>query len=169
MQLETTSSEYWTNFVNEQKDEQDIGYFFEVDLKYPEHLHDLHDAYPLAPEHVEIKEEMLSDYQKTLAQDLGIKIGGRKLCLTLNDKKNYICHYRNLKLYLKLGLEITKVSNVLQFNQSPWVREYIELNTKMRKKAKNDFEKNFAKLMNNSFFGKSNIILLFFIINLYFR
>ena len=112
-----------------------------MDLKYPEHLHDLHDAYPLAPEHVEIKEEMLSDYQKTLAQDLGIKIGGNKLCLTLNDKKNYICHYRNLKLYLKLGLEITKVSNVLQFNQSAWVREYIVLNTKMRKKAKNDFEK----------------------------
>ena len=132
-----------------------------MDLEYPEELHDLHDAYPLAPEHVEIKEEMLSDYQKTLAQDLGIKIGGRKLCLTLNDKKNYICHYRNLKLYLELGLEITKVSNVLQFNQSAWVREYIVLNTKMRKKAKNDFEKNFAKLMNNSFFGKSNIILLF--------
>ena len=162
--LETTSPEYWTNFVNEQKDEQDIGYFFEVDLKYPEHLHDLHDAYPLAPEHVEIKEEMLSDYQKTLAQDLGIKIGGRKLCLTLNDKKNYICHYRNLKLYLKLGLEITKVSNVLQFNQSPWVREYIVLNTKMRKKAKNDFVKNFAKLMNNSFFGKCNIIIIIIII-----
>ena len=168
--LETTSPEYWTNFVNEQKDEQDIGYFFEVDLKYPEHLHDLHDAYPLAPEHVEIKEEMLSDYQKTLAQDLGIKIGGRKLCLTLNDKKNYICHYRNLKLYLKLGLEITKVSNVLQFNQSAWVREYIVLNTKMRKEAKNDFVKNFAKLMNNSFFGKCNIIIIIIIIIiLYFR
>merc|ERR1712208_174577 len=102
---------------------------------------------------------MLSDYQK----DLGIQIGGTKLCLTLQDKKGYICHYRNLKLYLELALKITKVSSVLQFNQSPWVREYIELNTEMRKKAKNNFEKNFAKLMNNSFFGEYIIIIIIII------
>ena len=101
--METTSPEYWTEFVNEQEDEQDKGYFFEVDLEYPQELHDLHDAYPLAPEHVEIKEDMLSLYQKKLAQDSGIKIGGTKLCLTLQDKKGYICHYRNLKLYLELS------------------------------------------------------------------
>ena len=103
--METTSPEYWTEFVNEQEAEQDKGYFFEVDLEYPQELHDLHDAYPLAPEHVEIKEDMLSLYQKKLAQDSGIKIGGTKLCLTLQDKKGYICHYRNLKLYLELGLK----------------------------------------------------------------
>ena len=97
---------------------------------------------------------MLSDHQRKLAKDLDVKIGGKKLCLTLQDKKNYICHYRNLKLYLKHGLIITKVTEVLQFNQSPWVRDYIELNTKLRKEAGNNFEKNFAKLMNNSFFGK---------------
>ena len=54
---------------------------------------------PLAPEHDEIKESMLSDYQKKLAKDLDVKVGGRKLCLTLQDKKHYICHYRNLKYY----------------------------------------------------------------------
>ena len=131
----------WESFIKSQENEQDKGYFLKVDLEYPKELHDLHDTFPCAPEHVEIKEEMLSDYQKKLAQDLGIKIGRKKLCFTLQVKKGYICHYRNLKLYLELGLKITKVSNVLQFNQSPWVREYIELNTEMRKKAKNNFEK----------------------------
>ena len=143
-----------TQFVNSQKDEQKTGYFLQFDIEYPIEIHDKHDAYPLAPEHVEIKEGMLSDHQRKLAKDLDVKIGGKKLCLTLQDKKNYICHYRNLKLYLKHGLIITKVTEVLQFNQSPWVRDYIELNTKLRKEAGNNFEKNFAKLMNNSFFGK---------------
>ena len=152
--LDTTSPEYWTNFVNNQEDEQDKGYFFEVDLEYPQELHDKHDAYPLAPEHVTIKESMLSDHQRKLAKDLDVKIGGKKLCLTLQDKEGYICHYRNLKLYLKHGLKITKVRDVLKFDQSPWVRSYIELNTKLRREAGNTFEKNFAKLMNNSFFGK---------------
>ena len=96
----------------------------------------------------------MSDYQKELGEKLGVKYGGKKLCLTLQDKKNYICHYRNLKLYLKHGLIITKVTEVLQFNQSPWVRDYIQLNTDLRKEAGNNFEKNFANLMNNSFFGK---------------
>ena len=147
--LDTTSPEYWTNFVNNQEDEQDKGYFFEVDLEYPQELHDKHDAYPLAPEHVTIKESMLSDHQRKLAKDLDVKIGGKKLCLTLQDKEGYICHYRNLKLYLKHGLKITKVRDVLKFDQSPWVRSYIELNTKLRREAGNTFEKNFAKLMNN--------------------
>ena len=85
--LDTTSPEYWTKFVNEQQDQQDLGYFFDVDLEYPKELHDLHDAYPLAPEHMEIKESMLSDHQRKLAKDLELKIGGNKLCLTLHDKK----------------------------------------------------------------------------------
>ena len=88
-----------------------------MDLKYPKELHDPHDQYPLAPEHVEIKREMLSNDQKKLAEDLDIKVGGKKLCLTLCDKKEYICHYRNLKFYLEKGLKIEKVRRVLQFNQ----------------------------------------------------
>ena len=55
--------EYWSNFVLKQEVCQDTGYFFEVDLEYPKELHDTHDQYPLAPEHIEIQESMLSDYQ----------------------------------------------------------------------------------------------------------
>ena len=155
VELYTESPEFWTNFVLQQEDYQDTGYFFEVDLEYPEELHDTHDQYPLAPEHLEIKEEMLSNYQKKLAKDLNIKVGGSKLCLTLLDKKEYICHYRNLKLYLKKGMKIKKVRRVLQFQQSPWIKPYIDLNTRLRQEAKNKFQQNFAKLMNNSFFGKT--------------
>ena len=81
------SAEFWTEFVLSQKDEQDEGFMFEVDLEYPHHLHDLHDNYPLAPEHLNITEEMLSPYQKKLARDLNAKLGGKKLSTTLMDKK----------------------------------------------------------------------------------
>ena len=155
LKLETECPRFWTNFVLQQKDCQDTGYFFEVDLEYPKELHDTHDQYPLAPEHLEIKEEMLSDFQKGLAKDLNVKVGGTKLCLTLLDKKEYICHYRNLKLYLEKGLKIKKVRKVLEFQQSPWIKPYIDLNTRLRQEAQNKFEQNFAKLMNNSFFGKT--------------
>ena len=83
---------------------------------------------------------MLSDHQRKLAKDLDVKIGEKKLCLTLQDKKDHICHYRNLKLYLKHGLKITKVIEVLKFDQSPWVRDYIQLNTKLRIEAGNNLD-----------------------------
>ena len=155
MKMKSECLQYWRNFILQQNDYQENGFFFEVDLEYPEHLHDNHDQYPLAPEHLEIKEEMLSEFQRKLAANLNVKVGGEKLCLTLMNKKNYICHYRNLKFYLEKGMKLKKVHRVLQFNQSPWIRDYIQLNTRLRQEAKNKCEQNFAKLMNNSFFGKT--------------
>ena len=145
----------WTDKIQALKDEQETGYFFEVDLEYPQHLHEKHDNFPLAPEHLNIQGDMLSPYQKDLAKDLGVKVGGEKLCLTLNDKIKYICHYRNLKMYLKMGLKLKKVHRVLEFKQSQWLKTYIVKNTELRQSSDNKFEENFFKLMNNSFFGKT--------------
>ena len=80
-----------------------------MDLEYPKEIHDLHDTFPCAPEHLIIEEEMPSEYQKELGEELGVKYGGKKLCLTLNEKEKYVLHYRNLKQYLGLGLKLKKV------------------------------------------------------------
>ena len=65
-------------------------------------------------------------------------------------------HYRDLNLYIKLGMKITRVHRILEFNEKPWMESYIQLNTEMRKNAKSAFEKDFYKLMNNSVFWQSN-------------
>ena len=98
----------------------------------------------------------MSPYQKEIARELNLsKDKTEKLLLTLRDKKNYVLHYRNLQLYLKLGVKLKKVHNALAFDQKDWMEPYIRLNTELRKKATSDFGKNFFKLMNNSVFGKT--------------
>ena len=143
------------DYIKNLKDDSPIGYIMEVDLEYPDHLHDLHDQYSLCPQHLDIQEHQLSDHQKKLAAELNCKIGGKKLCLTLENKKNYITHYRLLRQCLRLGMKLTKVHRVLQFNQSPWVKPYIEKNTRLRQTATCKAEEDLPKLMNNSFFGKT--------------
>ena len=128
----------------------------EVDLEYPQELHDIHNDYPVAPEKVKVSNNMLSPYCKKIAEKYNISIGlVSKLIPTLRDKKEYVLHYRNLQLYLDLGLKIKKVHRVLKFDQSPWLKQYIDFNNEKRKHAKNSFEKDFFKLMNNSVFGKT--------------
>ena len=128
----------------------------EVDLKYPQDLHNFHNDYPLAPEKVKVTDSMLSNYSKRIAYKYNISTGlVYKLIPTLSNKEKYVLHYRNLQLYIDLGLKVSKVHRVLEFNQSPWLKQYIAFNTEKRKNAKNAFEKEFFKLMNNSVFGKT--------------
>ena len=101
--------ENWAEFILQQQDEQEEGYFLEVDLDYPEELHNIHDNYPCAPEKMKIEERYLSDHQKHLGKKCGANYKIEKLCLTLNSKEKYILHYRNLKQYLHLGLKLSKV------------------------------------------------------------
>ena len=134
----------------------DKGLILEVDLEYPQELHNLHNDFPLGPEKIKVDKNMLSDYCKQIADKFNISSGlVHKLIPTLNNKEKYVLHYRNLQLYLSLGLKLKKIHRVLQFDQSPWLKQYIDFNTQKRTLAKNSFEKDFFKLMNNSVFGKT--------------
>ena len=140
------------------KDDSDIGYFVECSLIYDEDLHELHNDYPLAPEKMTVDESYYSDQQKYILEKLDYKpCKSSKLIPNLKNKDNYVCHYRNLKFYVEQGLIIdrTKPIKILQFNQKPFMKEYIDFNTEKRSKSKNDFEKDFYKLMSNAVFGKT--------------
>ena len=119
-----------------EKKDTNQGFIFEVDLDYPSSLWKSHNDYPLAPEKVKI--------DKT-----------EKLICSFLPKKHYVLHYKNLKQYLEEGMILKKVHRGIKFVQSPWMEPYIRKNTDLRKDAKNTFEKDFFKLMNNSVFGKT--------------
>ena len=112
------------------------GYLLEVDVKYPKELHDLHNDLPFMCQKMKINKV-------------------EKLVPNLYDKKKYVIHIRALDQALKHGLVLEKVHRVIVFNQSAWLKPYIDFNTKLRTQAKNDFEKDFFKLMNNAVFGKT--------------
>ena len=78
-----------------------------------------------------------------------------KVIANLHDKTEYAIHIRNLKQALNDGLVLKKVHRVIKFNQNAWLKPYIDMNTDLRKKAINDFEKYFFKLLNNAVFGKT--------------
>jgi len=137
-------------------DDSSIGFIIECDLIFPPHIHDKLKEFPPCPENICPKTEWLSEFQKGLLKSNGMKAcKNSKLIPHLMEHKNYCIHYTNLKFVVGLGVEIGKVHNIISFNQKPWLKQYIDFNTEKRKKAKNDFEKDFFKLMNNAVFGKT--------------
>ena len=117
-------------------EKEGVGCWLEVNLEYPDELHDHHNGYPLAHEKMKVKKV-------------------EKLIPNLSHKTNYVVHYKALLLYKKLNLKITKIRRGIKFKERAWLKEYIDKNTKLQAKAKNDFEKDSFKLMNNSVCGKT--------------
>ena len=129
-------SKFNETFIRNYDENRDQGYFLEVDVEYPKELFDLHKDLPFLPESKKVNKV-------------------EKLICSVEDKEKNVMHIRVLKQALNHGLVFRKVHRVIQFNQKDWLKPYIDLNTKLRKEAKNDFEKDFLKLMNNSVFGKT--------------
>jgi hypothetical protein len=148
-------------------DDSDIGYVVECDLRFPVELHDKFKEFPPCPETLTPNTKWMSEFQKgmlsrhndtiskKLARGEDVDVGCNKLIPHLMEHKNYCIHYRNLKFIKELGVEIGDVYNIVSFKQKAWLKDYIDFNTDKRTKAKNEFEKDFFKLMNNAVFGKT--------------
>ena len=123
-------------FIKHYDENSDKGYILEVDVKYPRKLHDLHSDLPFFPKRMKIDKS-------------------KKLVCNLRNKKKYVVDIKALKQALNHGLKLKKVHRIIEFNQEAWLKPSIDMNTELRKIAKNDFEKDFFKLMNNAVFGKT--------------
>lgn len=119
-------------------DDSDYGYILEVDLEYPNHLHDAHCELPFCVE------KLAPPGSKS-----------KKLIANLYCKYCYVIHYIHLKECLKQGLILKKIHRVITFRQQSFLKKYIDLNTSLRQASKSDFEKDYFKLLNNSIFGKT--------------
>ena len=134
-------------------DDSDIGYFVEVDLIYPDNIKGKTKYLPFAPVNKKINPDNYNDYMKKIKPDTYIQTS--KLICDWSDKKNYLVHYRVLKFYVRHGMIVDKVHEIISFKQSRWLERYINFNTQKRNQAVNDFEKDFYKLLNNAFYGKT--------------
>ena len=138
------------------KSNSSTGYILEVDLEYPQELHDIHNDYPLAPEKINIPKEWLPDYSLEIANAHNITTGTvKRLVPNLMKKNNYVIYYRNLKQFLELGMELKKRHKVLKFKQKDWMKSYIDFNTQKRKEATSEAFKNHFELLNNAVYGKT--------------
>ena len=130
------SNKIYEDFIKNYNENNDKGYILEVDVKYPKRLHELHSDSPFLSERMEVNK-------------------CKKLVCNLFNKKKYVVHINTLKQALNHGLKLKKIHRVIKFNQKEWLKPYIDMNTELRKVAKNDFEKDLFKLMNNSVFRKT--------------
>ena len=101
--------------------DSDIGFFIEVDLTYPNNIKEKTKNFPFTPENKKINPDNFSDYMKEIKPDTYIQT--KKLICDFSDKKNYLVHYRMLKFYVRHGMTVDKVHNVISFRQSRWLEK----------------------------------------------
>ena len=140
------------------KDDNERGYIFQVDLEYPKEIHDTHNQYPLCPERKKVCTNWLSSFQLELKDKLKVSDDQvDKLITDLSDKHNYTLHYKNLQLYINLGMRVKKIHKCLSYKSEAWLKDYIVDNSLLRQKAKankDTFKANIYKIKNNGVFGK---------------
>ena len=133
-------------------DDNEIGSFLEVDLKYPDNIKEKTKHFQFCPENKKINPDKYIDYMKKMKPKSYMK-SKKLICYWTNKKKNLV-HNRMLKFYVRHGMVVEKVHEIMSFKQSKWLESYISFNTQKRNKAKIDFEKYFFKLLVNAAFGK---------------
>ena len=142
----------WLEEILNTPDDSEIGYFLEVDLKYPDNIKQKTKYFPFCPENKKIDPNKYNEYMNTIKPENYTK--SKKLICDWTDKKKYLIHYRMLKFYVRHGMIVEKIHEIISFKQSKWLESYISFNTQKRNRAKNDFEKDFFKLLVNAAFGK---------------
>ena len=142
----------WLDEILNTPDDSDIGYFLEVDLKYPDNIKEKKKNFPFCLENEKIDLDKNNDCMNKIKPRNYTK--SKKLICEWTDKKKYLIHYRLIKFYVRHGMVVEKIHEILSFKQSRWLEKYITFNAQKRNKAKNDFEKDFFKLLVNGAFGK---------------
>ena len=142
----------WLDEILNTPDDNEIGYFLEVDLKYPDDIKEKTRYFPFWPENKKINPDKYNEYMNSIKPENYTK--SKKLICDWTDKKKYLIHYRMLTFYVRNGMVVEKIQEIISFKQSKWLESYIGFNTQKRNKAKNDFEKDFFKLLVNAAFGK---------------
>ncbi|CAH1767592.1 11897_t:CDS:1, partial [Entrophospora sp. SA101] len=147
----------WLETIQKTKSDASRGYFVNIKAHFPIGTHDKLKDLPPAVENIAVKRDWLSYHNKEQIKKLDNNrfSSTKKLVTHLGPRDNYVIHYLELQYYVKLGLVIDEVYEILSFEQTNWLAPYIKFNTEMQQKAVNDFEKNFFKLMNNASFGKT--------------
>ena len=132
-------------------DDNDVGYFIEVDLMYPDNIKETKTV-PFAPESKILDRVKYNVYMKKTIPENYTKT--KIMICDWSDKKKYLIHYRMVKFYVRHGMIVGKTLAILSFKQSEWLERCISFNTQKRNRAKNDFGKDFFKLLVNAVFGK---------------